>query len=133
MKEVSDTWKYDEYDSIEEVLEFIKSTYSAHYSDNQDTQVIDMWEAQGSLGTTARDTAQKYLVRYGRKNGYDRDDLLKAIHYIVLMMYVDNKRKKEEKVCIDDNVIQGTDGLGNKIYYTTRPFKDDLPWPWGEQ
>jgi hypothetical protein len=85
-------WKYDEYASIEEVLEFIKTTYGAHYSDNQGTQVIDMWKAQGSLETTARDTAQKYLARYGKKDGYNRKDLLKAIHYIILMMHCDNHR-----------------------------------------
>ena len=30
--------------------------------------------------------AIKYLCRYGKKDGYNRKDLLKAIHYIVLLM-----------------------------------------------
>ena len=30
--------------------------------------------------------AIKYLARYGKKNGKNRKDLLKAIHYIVLLM-----------------------------------------------
>ena len=28
----------------------------------------------------------KYLCRYGKKNGHNRKDLLKTIHYIVLLM-----------------------------------------------
>jgi hypothetical protein len=30
--------------------------------------------------------AIKYLCRYGKKNGYNRNDLLKAVHYIILLM-----------------------------------------------
>jgi hypothetical protein len=46
-----------------------------------------MWESLGSAETTCRDTAIKYLARYGKKDGRNRKDLLKAIHYIVLMMH----------------------------------------------
>lgn len=50
------------------------------------TQTIDTWDSRGSLSTTALDTATKYLDRYGRKDGKNPKDLLKAIHYI-LMVY----------------------------------------------
>ena len=50
-------------------------------------QTIDMWESMGSVDTTCRDTAMKYLSRYGKKEGYNKKDLLKAIHYIVLLWY----------------------------------------------
>jgi hypothetical protein len=30
--------------------------------------------------------AIKYLARFGKKNGRNRADLLKAVHYIVLLM-----------------------------------------------
>ena len=30
--------------------------------------------------------AIKYLARYGKKNGKNRKDLLKAVHYVILLM-----------------------------------------------
>lgn len=50
------------------------------------TQTIDTWDSRGTLSTTALDTATKYLDRYGKKEGKNPKDLLKAIHYI-LMVY----------------------------------------------
>ena len=43
--------------------------------------------------------AIKYLCRYGKKAGKNRKDLLKAIHYIVLLMSSEDKDNKlDEKV-----------------------------------
>jgi hypothetical protein len=93
---MSKEWKYDEYNIIEEILEHIKGTYNEHYADEREIQVFDIWKAQGSLETTARDSIQKYLIRYGKKDGYNRKDLLKAAHFIILMLHCDNERKKAD-------------------------------------
>lgn len=85
------TYKYNEGDILAAVQGYIDSTYTQHYVGNQQTQVVDLWESLGSLDTTARDTAIKYLARYGRKEGKNKKDLLKAIHYIVLMLYAHDK------------------------------------------
>ena len=80
-------YKYMEGDILQEVKNYIDSTYGQHYVGNGEIQTVDFWESLGSLDTTARDTAIKYLARFGKKGGNNRKDLLKAIHYIVLMMY----------------------------------------------
>ena len=80
-------YKYNEGDILAEVQAYIDSTYGQHYVGNGEVQTVDFWESLGSLDTTARDTAIKYLARFGKKGGNNRKDLLKAIHYIVLMMY----------------------------------------------
>ena len=36
--------------------------------------------------------AIKYLARFGKKNGRNRKDLLKAIHYIILLMSSENNK-----------------------------------------
>ena len=36
--------------------------------------------------------AIKYLCRYGKKSGHNRKDLLKAIHYIILLMSSEDKK-----------------------------------------
>ena len=85
-------FRYKEDKIIEDIENYVKSTYGQHYvAEAKGSQVIDIWEANGSLQSTARDTAIKYLMRYGKKDGKNKKDLLKAVHYIILMMYVDEK------------------------------------------
>ena len=79
-------YKYNEDVYVENIMKYLNGTYGEHYV-AKDIQVIDIWESLDSLETTARDTAIKYLCRYGKKAGKNRKDLLKAIHYIILMMY----------------------------------------------
>jgi hypothetical protein len=80
-------YKYKEDEILAKVQDYVDSTYGQHYVGNGDIQTVDFWESLGSLETTARDTAIKYLARYGKKGGRNEKDLLKAIHYIMLMMY----------------------------------------------
>lgn len=87
--------KYNENIILDEVKQYIESTYGEHYVGNKDVQTVDFWYSLGSLDTTARDTAIKYLARYGKKNGRNRKDLFKAIHYIVLMLYANDNEKGE--------------------------------------
>lgn len=89
-------YKYKEDESLAKVQAYIDGTYGQHYVGNGDIQTVDFWESLGSLETTARDTAIKYLARYGKKGGRNEKDLLKAIHYIILMMY----SKPEEETII---------------------------------
>lgn len=95
-------FRYNEEQNTAKVMAYISSTYGEHYGHDvgdKQFQVIDLWEGAGSLGTTARDTAQKYLARYGKKNGYNEKDLLKAIHYILLMMYDQQKKEASATPC----------------------------------
>ena len=89
-------YKYGEDQYLKQITEYIDGTYGEHYVAN-DIQVIDIWQSMGSLETTARDTAIKYLMRYGKKSGRNRKDLLKAIHYIILMMHNEDSTKGESQ------------------------------------
>ena len=88
-------YNYNEDVNIELVKDYIDGTYGQHYVGNKEIQTVDFWESLGSLDTTCRDTAIKYLARYGKKNGRNKKDLLKAIHYIILMMYAQDKGETE--------------------------------------
>ena len=81
------TYKYNEDVNIAKFVDYINSTYGQHYVGDGDIQTVDFWQSLGSMETTARDTAIKYLARYGKKEGRNPKDLLKALHYIILMMY----------------------------------------------
>lgn len=89
-------YKYNEGSIVQDLADYIDSTYGQHYVGNKEIQTVDFWESLGSLDTTARDTAIKYLARYGKKNGKNRKDLLKAMHYIVLMLYIHDKEEAND-------------------------------------
>ena len=79
--------KYNEDKIVKEINDYIKSTYGEHYSTTQDGfQVMDMIKQLGIDKDFCQANAIKYLCRYCKKNGKNRKDLLKAIHYIVLLM-----------------------------------------------
>jgi hypothetical protein len=79
--------KYNEEKIIKEISDYISGTYTEHYSTTKDGfQVQDMLRHLGIDKDFCQANAIKYLARYGKKNGKNRKDLLKAIHYVVLLM-----------------------------------------------
>jgi hypothetical protein len=90
-------YKYNEGQIVKEVMSYIDSTYDGHYSTNkyQATEfIIDGGHGEGfCIGNV-----MKYAQRYGKKEGYNRNDLMKIIHYAVIAMYNhDLYRGKETK------------------------------------
>lgn len=84
---ILDYMKYGEDKIINEIDNYIKSTYDQHYSvDKNGFQVQDMLRHLGIDKNFCQANAIKYLARYGKKSGKNRKDLLKAIHYIILLM-----------------------------------------------
>ena len=90
-------YDYNEGEYLKDIKNYVDGTYGEHYV-AKGIQVVDIWESLGSLESTARDTAIKYLCRYGKKDGRNRKDLLKAIHYIILMMYAGEEKQQAEKL-----------------------------------
>ena len=80
-------YSFEEDVILKELTEYIDSTYKGHYTNkNNSIQGLDIWKARGSMSDTCIDTAIKYLMRYGKKEGKNMKDLLKAAHYIILAM-----------------------------------------------
>ena len=85
--EDNSTRKYKEDESIEALKNYISTTYGGHYtSDNNSVQTLDLIESVGDAEAFCRSNAIKYLSRYDKK-GRPQDDILKAIHYCVLLYY----------------------------------------------
>ena len=82
-------WKYHEIANLNEVKEYIENTYQQHYVgvDDDGTQIQDLLNSIGVAEHFCQGNAMKYIARYGRKKGKNKLDLLKAIHYILLLMY----------------------------------------------
>ena len=83
----SDKYKYNEDIVLTEIEEYIDATYKGHYTNsNNSVQGLDIWKARGTMSDSCIDTSIKYLLRYGKKEGKNRKDLLKAVHYLVLAL-----------------------------------------------
>jgi len=87
-------YKYNEGLILQDLLAYIDRTYGEHYKTSESIECFDAWIALGDATTTFRDTAMKYLWRYGKKNGNNKDDLMKAMHYIVLALHSDHYNTK---------------------------------------
>ena len=87
-------YKYDEGKILKELQEYVDATYQEHYSQNkfQATEfIMDSGHGEGfCIGNI-----MKYAQRYGKKNGYNRNDLLKVVHYGI--MALNNHDRTHEK------------------------------------
>jgi hypothetical protein len=90
--------KYSECKILDDLEEYLMSTYGQHYAADNNVSCFDCWEALGNATTTSRDIAMKYLWRYGKKNSVDasKKDLFKAMHYIMFMLYNDHYKNRSE-------------------------------------
>lgn len=87
-------YKYDEDKTLAELANYIDATYGQHYSRDkfQATEfIIDGGHGEGfCIGNIL-----KYAQRYGKKDGRNRKDLLKILHYAIIMMHVHNLHERK--------------------------------------
>ena len=84
MKQIE--YKYNEEVLVNELKQYIDKTYGEHYSKDkfQATEfIIDSGHGEGfCIGNI-----MKYAQRYGKKGGYNRQDLLKVLHYGIIAIH----------------------------------------------
>lgn len=89
------TYKYNEPALLEEIRKYIDSTYSEHYAHGKIQAVEYIVDQQESLDYPTGNII-KYASRFGKKEGANRKDLLKAIHYGILSLYFHDKMMEED-------------------------------------
>lgn len=88
-------WKYDEDVILKEIREYLSGTYNSHYAGEQGkTQTLDLIDSIGDAEAFCRSNAIKYLSRFGKKNGKSKLDILKAIHYCILLYHFSGINKQ---------------------------------------
>ena len=91
MKKIN--YKFSEGALIKELQTYIDATYGEHYSQNQYQAtefIIDGGHGEGfCIGNIL-----KYAQRYGKKDGYNRKDLMKVLHYAIIALYVHDYEEK---------------------------------------
>ena len=89
-------YKYDEDKILKELQDYITGTYNQHYSAGDDKiQTLDLIEACGDGEAFCRSNILKYASRYDKK-GTARRDIMKILHYAVLLMHFNDKNAQRE-------------------------------------
>ena len=89
-------FKYDEDVILKELTDYISGTYNQHYSAGDDKiQTLDLIEACGDGEAFCRSNILKYASRYDKK-GTARRDIMKILHYAVLLLHFNDKNAQRE-------------------------------------
>ena len=89
-------YKYSEDVILKELKDYITGTYNQHYSAGDDKiQTLDLIEACGDGESFCRSNILKYASRYDKK-GTARRDIMKILHYAVLLMHFNDKNAQRE-------------------------------------
>ena len=95
-------WKYNEDVILKDIHEYVSATYRSHYTgkvsvfkgdQNYAVQTIDLLAAKGLASNFCQANILKYGSRYGDKDGKNKKDLLKVIHYAMLLLHFDDHYK----------------------------------------
>jgi len=85
------TCKYGEDEILNMAKDYITGTYRGHYTTKgSNIQTLDLIESVGDAEAFCRSNAIKYLSRYDKK-GFPKKDILKAVHYCVLLYHFTSK------------------------------------------
>ena len=90
-------WKYHEDKILKDIHDYVSGTYRSHYTGKEggfkDIQTIDLMAAKGLASAFCQSNIIKYGTRYGDKDGNNKKDLLKVIHYAMLLLHFDDHYK----------------------------------------
>ena len=85
--------KYHEKEILEDVEEYVSRTYNGHYTgtkhEYRNVQTIDLMASRDLASDFCQANILKYGSRYGSKDGRNKKDLLKVIHYAMLLLHFD--------------------------------------------
>ena len=88
-------YKFDEDGALDELRDYIDTTYTGHYATDK-YQATDIIIDSGFGEGFCMGNIIKYSKRYGRKNGKNRDDIMKILHYAIIMLHVQGQENDDE-------------------------------------
>lgn len=92
-------YKFHEDRILNELKAYIDSTYDEHYSKSKFQATEFIIDGGHGVGFTVGNIL-KYAQRYGKKNGFERKDILKIIHYAIILLHIHDSQINE-----DDNTL----------------------------
>jgi len=89
-------YKFSEDRLLDDLKAYIDSTYDAHYSKSKFQATEFIFDSGHGMGFCIGNVL-KYAQRYGRKDGYNRKDLQKVLHYAIMALHVHDIENKESE------------------------------------
>lgn len=89
-------YNFNEDKVLNEIKEWIDSTYSKHYSMNKIQSTEFIADSGHGVGFCIGNII-KYAQRYGKKEGYNRDDVLKIIHYAIILLGIQDDKEERSR------------------------------------
>ena len=94
-------YKFNEENIIQQVQRYVDVTYERHYAHGK-YQATDMIIDAGHGEGFCMGNIMKYAMRYGKKNGKDYQDLLKIIHYAIILLSTSHQSKTNKGLFNND-------------------------------
>ena len=92
-KPMAHYFKYHEEEILKDIEEYVSRTYQGHYTGNsyefRNVQTLDLMAAKELASGFCQANILKYGSRYGNKDGRNTKDLMKVIHYAMLLLHFD--------------------------------------------
>ena len=86
-------YKYHEEEILKDIEEYVSSTYQGHYTgkshEYRNVHTIDLMASKELAAAFCQANILKYGSRYGNKDGKNKKDLMKVIHYAMLLLHFD--------------------------------------------
>jgi len=93
-KPMAHYFKYHEEEILKDIQEYVSQTYQGHYTgkshEYRNVQTIDLMASKELAAGFCQANILKYGSRYGNKDGKNKKDLMKVIHYAMLLLHFDN-------------------------------------------
>ena len=97
MKEFTDAlgkqevdFKFSEDKILKDILDYVMDTYNSHYAQTKNYQATEIIIDQGHGTGFCMGNILKYAQRYGKKDGHNKADLMKVIHYAIIQLSQDH-------------------------------------------
>ena len=103
-------YKYHEHQILNDNEEYVSRTYNGHYTgtkfEYRNVQTLDLMAARDLASDFCQANILKYGSRYGSKDGKNKKDLMKVIHYAMLLLHFDEHYGKPSQTSgnIDHNM-----------------------------
>ena len=87
-------YKFKEKIILDDVMNYIDNTYGDHYAQSQRQSTENIID-QGHGDGFCMGNIMKYTQRYGKKEGKNKADLMKVIHYAIIQLSQDHYKEEE--------------------------------------
>ena len=119
-------YKFNENVIVNDIMNYVNTTYKSHYAQTKNYQATEIIIDQGHGTGFCMGNILKYAQRYGKKEGRNKDDLMKVVHYAIIQLSQDHYKSLDESKLKSET----SEKYGGEINLETNKFKsvilDDL-------